>query len=340
MKRVFKIIIVALILIALPKSYFIYRDIYKKNTSANENKEIFIPTASTFDDVLKIMKDNSVLANPDSFDKVASMMKYKNSNVKPGHYIIKPDDSNKEIITMLRSGNQAPMKLTINNVRTLPELAGAISKYIESDSLTILQKLTNPDIQKQYGVDANNMMTTFLPDTYEVFWTSSPEKVIEKLAAHTASFWEKNESKLSGKGLSKNEAYTLASVVEQESNYAPERPTLAGVYLNRIRAGMRLQADPTVKFALQDFAIKRVLLKHLEFDSPYNTYMYAGLPPGPICMPSMSSLNAVINAEENDYIFFCAKPGYNAGHVFAKTYEEHTKNANIYQKWLNDEGIF
>lgn len=339
MKKTLSIVLLIALMVGAPFAYNFYQNIFSDN-SAGEDKELFIPTGSTFADVIKILQEQQAINKTESFEQVAAWMKYKEGSIKPGHYVIEAGKSNKEIITMLRSGNQTPMKLTINNVRTLADLAGTMSKYIESDSLSILQRLQDANLQRSYGKNPNTMMTLFLPDTYEVFWTTKVDKVIEKLANHTSSFWEKNKGKLGRIGLSEDEAYTMASIVEQESNLAAERPTVAGVYLNRIKTGMRLQADPTVKFAMQDFGLKRILLKHLEFDSPYNTYMYAGLPPGPICMPSMSSLNAVINAEDHEFLFFCAKPGYNAGHVFAETLSEHNNNANVYQDWLTSEGIF
>lgn len=339
MKKIWRLVLLLVFLAGIPVFYVVYQKVFGLN-SGNEDVEIFIPTGSSLADVVQILEDNHALLQTKSFEQFSSWMKYSDENVKAGHYIIRAKQTNKDIISMLRSGDQTPMKLVINNVRTLQNLAGVISRYIESDSLTVLQKLQSPDIQQQYGKSPQTMMTLFLPDTYEVFWTSSPERVFDKLAKHTDGFWDKNADKLARISLTKDEAYTLASIVEQESNLAAERPRLAGVYLNRLKSGMRLQADPTVKFALQDFALKRVLLKHLEFDSPYNTYMYAGLPPGPICMPSLSSLNAVIGAEDNDFLFFCAKPGYQAGHVFAKTLAEHNNNANAYQKWLSSEGIY
>ena len=338
MKKLIYVLGALLIVIFLVVGYF-YKNIYSPNTFSEEDREIFIPTGSNYDAVYAILKENNILKDYSGFDKVAAWMKYKRDEVPAGHYIIKADQTNKSIVKMLRAGEQAPMKLTINNVRTLSELAGAIAKYVEVDSLTILTFLRDENIQKKYGKDNNTMMTCFLPDTYEIFWTAKPEKIIDKLADYTKDYWKKNEGKLAKNGLSSNDAYTLASIVEKESNLSEERPTLAGVYINRVKQGIKLQADPTVVFALQDFGLRRVLLRHLEFDSPYNTYLYAGLPPGPICMPSINSLNSVVNAQDHNYIFFCAKPGYNSGHVFAETYAEHTKNANVYQKWLQSEGI-
>ncbi|MBK8388002.1 MAG: endolytic transglycosylase MltG [Saprospiraceae bacterium] len=339
MRKLFYVLLAVVALVLLIGGYF-YKSVFAVNTNSSDSKEIFIPTGSSYDDVVAILKEGQVLKDYVAFDQVATWMKYKKDEVPAGHYVINPDQTNKSIVRMLRAGEQAPMKLTINNVRTLAELAGAISKYIETDSLMILNVLRDPTIQSKYNKNSETMMTAFLPDTYEVFWTTKPEKVIEKLADHTNNFWEKNAGKLAKHGLTTEEAYTMASIVDKESNLAAEKATVAGVYLNRIKTGMKLQADPTVVFAMQDFTLRRVLLKHLEYDSPYNTYMYAGLPPGPICMPSMSSLNAVINAEDHDYIFFCAKPGYNAGHLFASNLTDHNQNAQTYQKWLASEGIF
>jgi UPF0755 protein len=180
----------------------------------------------------------------------------------------------------------------------------------------------------------------FIPNTYEMFWTTTPEKFVARMKKEYDGFWDDERlKKLKKNNLDKTQAYIVASIVEKESNYDPERPTIAGVYLNRLKAGEKLQADPTVVFATGEFTLQRVLFSHLKIDSPYNTYMYSGLPPGPICMPSVSSLNAVINAEDHEYMFFCAKPDNSGIHAFAKDYDEHQKNASAFSAWLNSLNI-
>jgi UPF0755 protein len=337
-KSILKIFIF-LILSGLAVAYYGYSVIYKNNVKTDSETEIFIKTGSSYNDVLQILKEKDLLKNIGTFNTVASVMKYQKDKVPGGRYVIKPATGNRSLITKLRSGDQDAIQVTINNVRIIPELAGVLSRYFETDSMGFLQYLSSPSTLEKLNKTKETLMTAFLPDTYEMFWTDSPEKIINRLNDHRNQFFKKNNSQLQKIGLTAEEAYTLASIVDKESNFAEEHPIIAGVYLNRLKIGERLAADPTVVFALQDFSIRRVLNSHLAFDSPYNTYMYAGLPPGPICMPNMSSLKGVLNPQKHDYIFFCAKPGYNSGHNFAVTYSQHLENARIYQNWLNAEGI-
>lgn len=319
---------------------YFYNLFFSSNTNfEGDNVEIKISRNSSYDDVLDLLKRDNFLSSTTSFDKLAEIMSYKKEVVPAGRYLIKKGSSNRKILSKLRSGNQDAVKVTINNVRTLEDLSSTFTRYLDLDSLELLSFFKDSLTQNQYAKTNETFMTLFLPDTYEMFWTVSKENLVSKMTDHSNSFWKKNEDKLKNLKMSSNEVYTLASIVEKESNLVEEKATVAGVYLNRIKTGMKLQADPTVVFALQDFALRRVLLKHLEYDSPYNTYMYTGLPPGPICMPSMSSINASLNPENHEYIFFCAKPGYNSGHNFAVSLPEHSRNAVIYQKWLSSEGI-
>jgi UPF0755 protein len=313
---------------------------FGSNTNfSDDTKEIKIPSGVGYSEVKEIISSANLLKDEKSFDFVARLMSYDKNKVPAGRYLIKKGVSNRGLITKLRSGDQDPIKVTINNIRNLQELAGTLGSYFEKDSLAMLEVLTDSAVQAQYGKNPQTMMTNFLADTYEMFWTDEPSKIIEKLSKHTKSFFEKNKAALTKIGLNADEAYTLASIVDKESNFAPEKPRIAGVYLNRLARGERLAADPTVVFALQDFTIRRVLNTHLAYDSPYNTYMYTGLPPGPICLPEMSSIQAALSPEKHDYLFFCAKPGYGSEHSFAKTYSEHLNNAKIYQTWLETEGI-
>lgn len=337
-KNIFKILIF-FALCGVAAAYYGYSVIYKNNIKSDKETEIFIKSGSSFDDVMQTLNEKNILQNVSSFKTVASLMKYNKSKVPAGRYVIKPNTGNRALITKLRSGDQDAVKVTINNVRIIPELAGVLSRYFETDSMGFLQYLSSPATLENLKKSKETLMTSFLPDTYEMFWTDSPEKIISRLYDHRNKFFDKNSSQLQNIGLSAEEAYTLASIVDKESNLAEEHPVIAGVYLNRLKIGERLAADPTVVFALQDFSIRRVLNTHLAFDSPYNTYMYAGLPPGPIGMPNMSSIKGVLNPQKHDYLFFCAKPGYNSGHNFAVTYGQHLENARIYQNWLNAEGI-
>jgi UPF0755 protein len=244
------------------------------------------------------------------------------------------------LITKLRSGNQDAQNVVINNIRTIHDLAGKASRYFETDSLTFLSYLTDANVFGKYGFTLDNFLTMFIPNTYEMFWTTTPEKFCNRMKSEYDAFWTNEKLDLiKANNLDRTQAFIVASIVEKESNYDPERPTIAGVYLNRLNAGEKLQADPTVVFATGDFTIQRVLYSHLSIDSPYNTYKYAGLPPGPICMPSIASLNAVIRAEKHDYMFFCAKADNSGVHVFAKDYAQHQKNAAAFAAWLNSLNI-
>ncbi|MBK6785783.1 MAG: endolytic transglycosylase MltG [Saprospiraceae bacterium] len=340
-KKIF-IVIVFIILIMFILAYYLLHPLFE--TAIKNEKEnpyiLFIPPGSGFDDVFQILTRDSVLQNPSGFIKSAKLLKYKKEEVPPGKYIFNNTQSTKEVISKLRSGNQDPVNVVVNNVRTIEDLAGKIDEYFEVDSLTILEYFKQPEIQQEYKVNDETLMTLFIPNTYQMFWTTKPEKLLERMKKEHDKFWtQANLDKIKKWNLSPIQAYTLASIVEKESNYKPERPAIAGVYLNRIQQGMKLQADPTVVFATGQYDLKRVLYSHLEYDSPYNTYMYEGIPPGPIYMPSISSLEAVINAEKHNYIFFCAKADNSGQHVFASTLQEHNKNAELFSNWLNSIGI-
>lgn len=336
-----KILILAGILLTLAIGCYLIigKTLWGSNVAFQEDsKAIFIPSNSSFDNLLQMMKDSSILKSEASFLTVAKLMKF--SKPKAGRYVIKKGQSNRDIITKLRAGDQDPHKIVINNIRTIHDVAGKASKYFETDSLTFLTYLTDTNTTSTYGFSNEDFLTMFIPNTYEMFWTTTPEKFVQRMKKEYDDFWDSSKlEKIKKNNLDKTQAYIVASIVEKESNYDPERPTIAGVYLNRLKTGEKLQADPTVVFATGDFTLQRVLFSHLKIDSPYNTYMYSGLPPGPICMPSVSSLNAVINAENHEYMYFCAKPDNSGIHVFAKDYEEHQKNAAAFSTWLNSLNI-
>ena len=231
------------------------------------------------------------------------------------------------------------MRVTFNNVRTLDRLAGSVSRRIEPDSATLAETLTDPATAERYGYTPQTFMAMFVPDTYEMYWNCSAGDFLDRMKRESDRFWKEREAKLARSGLSREEAVTLASIVYEETKKKEEMPRVAGVYVNRLRRGMPLQADPTVKFALGDFSIRRVLFAHLEVDSPYNTYKHAGLPPGPICMPSIAAIDAVLDFEAHDYLYFCAKDDLSGAHVFARTLPEHNRNAQAYARALNWRGI-
>lgn len=320
--------------------YFKYQEIFAPNVPEDlSDSFFFIPTGTEIHEVSDMLDDQGFLINKAGFDWVADRMNYK--KVKPGKYKIQPGWSNRKLVGILRSGNQHPVKVVINNGRLLEDVAGKAAKNIEIDSTTIFHKITDKEFLTSNGLTAETAMSLFIPNTYEFFWNTDENKFTERMLKEHQKFWSsKNRiSKAEQLDMSKEEVYTLASIVERETAKADEKPRIAGVYLNRIERGIPLQADPTVVFALKQFDLRRVLNKHLEYDSPYNTYKYSGLPPGPISMASISSIDAVLNAEKHNYLYFCAapeKPGY---HAFAKTLQGHNANARKYHKWLRERGI-
>jgi len=322
--------------------YGYYKMIFDENVN-HQGKEtyIYIATGSEYDDVLEMLKEKNIIMDAESFDWVARQMNY-DKMVKPGRYLISGEiSSNKDLVALLRSGKQSPVKVKINNIRNFTQLAGKVSGYIEADSLELFNILISPEITEKYGFTRETFLTMFIPDTYEFYWNTSAEQFIERMAEEYKNFWtQTRKAKAAELGFSQSQVSTLASIVQEEQNkFSGERPIIAGLYINRIRQGMPLQADPTLKFAWNDFSIKRVLDRHKEINSPYNTYKNAGLPPGPICLPEVSSIDAVLNYEQHDYIYMCAKEDFSGYHNFAKTYQQHLINARKYQEELNRRGI-
>jgi UPF0755 protein len=306
-----------------------------------ENKYINIPTGSSFEEVVKILKKNNVVEDEAAFEWLAEQMKYKKDKMRAGRFEIKPGWNNRDLITHLRAGEQSPVKVVLNNERLPEDIAGKVSQFIESDSMTILNVLRDPAFLTEIGYKPETLITAFIPNTYEMFWNTEPKALVKRMIKEHDAFWDKNNRRNKAKALnmSPEEVYTLASIVERETNAVAEKPAIAGVYLNRLKVGMKLQADPTSVFATRDFATRRVTQYHTTFDSPYNTYMYTGLPPGPISMASIPSLDAVLNADKHDYIYFCAKADESGTHAFASTLSGHNVNAAKFRAWMSEKGI-
>ena len=302
--------------------------------------EIFIPTGADYDTLLALLgEEGEHITDLARFERVASL-KGLSKSVRAGRYILKEGMSAKSVVGMFRGGMQSPVRLTFNNIRTLPQLAGRLAEQIEPDSVTLLAHLSSPEVAEKYGFKPEEMIGMFIPNTYEVWWNITPEGLTERMKKEYDNFWnEERVAKLVRTRLTQKEVSTLASIICEETRMTDEMPTMAGVYINRLRRGMLLQADPTVKFALGDFTIRRVLNRHLEVDSPYNTYKYAGLPPSPICMPSIKGIDAVLNYKESNYLYFCAKEDFSGYHNFARTLSEHNQNARRYANALNKAGI-
>ena len=272
----------------------------------------------------------------------APLMKhYKyETRVKPGNYAIRPGDSMRDICLRLLSGNQTPVRLVVPSVRTLDRLAGAVGKQLMTDSTAVISLLTDAHFLDSLGYTPETAPCIFIPNTYEVYWTMTPEQFVERMLKESRRFW--NDSRLAkakAQGLTPNEVITLASIVDEETAKDDENPMVAGLYLNRLKRGMLLQADPTVKFALGEFELRRILHVHLQADSPYNTYQYAGLPPGPIRIPSLSAIESVLAPAKHSYLYMCAKEDFSGYHNFATSLTQHNANARRYQQALNKLGI-
>ena len=315
-----------------------YNTLFTPNivTQNGEKCKLYIQPSAGLDDVVDSLKASRALKNESTF-RLTAKLKHYGEHVKAGYYEIGNGTSNFDLLRKLAAGNQTPVKLTFNNIRTVEDLAGRLSRTLQFDSTTALATLKDKTLLGEYGVDTCNAIALFIPNTYEVYWDVKPEKLLQRMKHEYDSFWnDSRKLKLASTGLTQLQVSTLASIVEEETIKADEQPVVAGLYLNRYRTGMKLESDPTVKFAVGDFSIRRVLNKHLETDSPYNTYKYAGLPPGPIRIPSISALNAVLNYKQHDYIYMCAKEDFSGYHNFATTLQQHLQNAQKYQRKLNE----
>ena len=259
---------------------------------------------------------------------------------KSGHYRLREGMSAVRVVRMLALGEQSPVRLVIGEARTLPQLAGKIARQIEADSASLLHTMYDREVRRSLGYVRDSLVAMFVPNTYEVYWSISPEKLLERLKREYDTFWNAERTqKLAQTGLSRYEAITLASIVYEETKNREEMPRIAGVYINRLRKGMPLQACPTVKYAMQKFDLKRVLHAHLKYRSPFNTYINRGLPPAPICIPSIAAIDAVLGYERSKYLYFCARPEFDGRHNFARTLQEHNANSRKYSEQLKKRNI-
>lgn len=300
-----------------------------------DKKYLYISTGSRYENVKEKLLKNDFISSTFWFDKIAGYADYP-KKVKAGKYKITNGMSLYHLVKMLRSGKQEPVNLVITKLRTKQDLAKKIASQFETDSLAVISFLQDPDSVAQFNVDTNNLMTIVIPNTYTYFWNTSVENIFRKLYKGEQDFWTSERKEKAGKlGLSPTQVYILASIVEEETTKENDKGNIASVYINRLKKGMRLAADPTVKFALNDFSLKRIYQKHLQFSSPYNTYLNAGLPPGPICTPSIKTIDAVLNSPETNYLFFVAKPDFSGYSNFASNYQQHQVFAKAYQKALD-----
>lgn len=333
-------LIVAFAMLFATFSFYFYQVFYAANFFVESNSGyIYVKEDDNFKSLLRKITDENIVTDPLSFAFLSKVMKYQ-ENVKPGRYAIKTNSTNLEVVRLLRSGAQTPVIITFNNIRTKDQLASIFCTELSCSSLRLDTLLNNSAFVSEYGFDTLNIISMFVPNTYEFMWNTPAEKVFSRMKYEYERFWnEERLAKAKSINLSPRDVSILASIVEAETHYNDEKPRVAGVYLNRLKRGMLLQADPTVVYALGDFSKKRILKKDTEFDSPYNTYRYIGLPPGPIRDPEISSIDAVLNPEKHSYLYFCAKEDFSGYHNFSNTHTEHINNARRYQRALNQQGI-
>jgi UPF0755 protein len=343
LKKIFISIFVLVLITGAVGGYWAYMNLYKSNVNMGEKKStiIYIPTGSSFDDVLRILTENNLLKNRASFEWLAEKKKYKNA-VKPGKYRILAKMSNNALINLLRAGIQEPVSINFNGLHTVDELMMRVGRRIEADSNDLLRAVHDDEFLSRYGFSSENVQALFIPNTYEFMWNTSLEQFFDRMAKEYKSYWtEERQQKAKALGLSQTEVAILASIVQSEQCCdQDEKKIIAGLYLNRLEKDMALQSDPTVIFALGDFKIQRVYFNQIKNTiSPYNTYLNKGLPPGPIAFAHRSSMDAVLDRDKNDYIYMCAKEDLSGKHYFAKTFEQHEVYAQKYRAALKARGI-
>ncbi len=319
----------------------VYKQVFSPNIETPEKNEFFlyIPTGSQYEDVVALLEKEKMIKNRKTFDWAAEKKKYP-ENIHPGRYRIRNNISNNELLNMLRAGLQEPVNVVINMARTTEELAGKIAEQIEPGKDDLLALMNDESYLKEYGFNKQTVLGMFIPNTYEFWWNTSAEGFFERMYKEYDKFWNRERSgRAKEMNFTPNEVITLASIIINETNKEDEYRRIAGVYVNRLRQGIRLQADPTVKYALGDFERQRILKTDTYINSPYNTYLHAGLPPGPIAIPVIKAIDAVLQYEKHDFIYFCAKEDFSGYHNFARTLDQHNKNARSYQKALNRRKI-
>lgn len=320
------------------RGYQLYQFVFQENVLADY--VLLISEEDTYKTISSRLEADSILSSPKAFKWVSKKKKYP-KNIKAGRYELKNGMTTNELVNILRSGAQEPVNVTFNNVRFKEDLAGKVSKYIQADSISILNLFSDKKQIKEWGFSPETFRTMFIPNTYEMYWTCSAQDFAERMHAEYKKFWnEERKTKAEALNISPAEVSIIASIAQSETIKKDELPRVAGLYVNRLKRGILLQADPTVKYAVGDFSIKRVLNKHLEIESPYNTYKYVGLPPGPICFPTIQSIDAVLNYESHKYLYMCAKEDFSGYHNFAKTLRQHNNNAAKYRKALDDRRIY
>jgi UPF0755 protein len=336
-----KIILSVAAIIICAVILLIYSILFGYNVKpSNQKANLYIPSGSTYIQVLDTLTANLDIKNYKIFGWIAAKKRYPDL-IKSGRYVIDREITYNGLINLLRSGNQTPVKVTFNNVRYLTDLARKVGGQIEADSAELIEFLKNPENYSNDGFTREDVISVFIPNTYEFFWNTDAKGFYERMHKEYSRFWnDERLNKAKALNLSQTEVSILASIIDDEVTKADEKPRIAGVYLNRIRRRIPLQACPTIKFALNDFSITRVLNEHLTVNSPYNTYKYRGFPPGPIGCPTIEGIEAVLNAENHDYLYFAAKADFSGYHNFSRTLSEHNRYAAEYQRELNRRKIY
>ena len=340
--KIYLIVIITFSVLLTSLSFYFYQAFFSPNALVDKEEPYLlkIPSNATFKLVSDSLYSNEIINDLITFSFVAKVLKYQEA-VKPGLYTIPVKTNNLNLVRLLRSGNQTPVKVTFNNVRTKEDLAEKITRNLEINENQFMKFVMDSVYIRKFGFEEETIISMFIPNTYEVWWNTSPENLFDRMYREYENFWtEARKEKARNLGLNQVEVSTLASIVQAETQKSDERARVAGVYMNRLRIRMPLQADPTLVFAIGDFSIKRVLNVHKEIESPYNTYKYAGLPPGPINLPEISALDAVLNYEDHQYLYFCAKDDFSGYHAFATNLTDHMNNARRYQNALNKAKIY
>lgn len=319
--------------------YKFYKNYFAPNVTEN-GSFLYVPTGATMDQVFQEIRDKDLLKDIGTFSQAAAQMEL-GRKLKPGRYKLLKGMSNRTLINTIKSGNQTPVALKFQNIRKKDDFAGYLARTFEADSMAFIKVLDSAALIEKYGFSKDNSYTMFIPNTYEMYWNTTPIQFFERMQKEYDKFWTTNrKQKAAALNMTPQQVTILASIVDGEAIFDKEMPIIAGLYLNRLNRGILLQADPTVIFANNDFTVKRVTNALLRVDSKYNTYKYAGLPPGPIMMPSIKAIDAVLSPDKNNYIYMCAKEDFSGYHAFAETREQHEINADKYRAALNKRNIF
>jgi UPF0755 protein len=340
LKRLIRVFLLIVIIFSSGGGYYFWKIYYRPNihTKSQQSEFIYISTGTTMPELIMQLQAMKLIEDTSSFNIIANLKNFRKP--KAGKYRIKDKMTNRDLINMLRSGNQEPIQFSFNNIRTKAQLASRVGGKFEADSAQFLMLLNNPEFLAKYGLTTENIMSLFIPNTYNMLWNTSEEQFFDRMKIEYTTFWNgKRKAKAKEIQLTQSEVTILASIVEEEQQrFVDERPTIAGLYINRIRKGMKLEADPTLKFAIGNFKIARLLNVDKQIKSPYNTYLYAGLPPGPIRIPEIASIDAVLNYKKSNYIFMCGNFGTGRNN-FTSDYNEHLRNARAYQNALDKASI-